>query len=116
MKPGVLFIITTDPRTSPRPAEAVRIAAGVAVWKRVEVTVYLRDTAVLALSEFSDELVDGDNFSRYLPLVPESGGLICARRDASLLNEIGESPVSFREISDAELAGQAAQSNYIVRF
>jgi hypothetical protein len=116
MKPGVLFIITTDPRTSPRPAEAVRIAAGVAVWKRVDVTVYLRDTAVLVLSEFPDELVDGDNFNRYLPLVPESGGLICAQRDASLLNEIGESLVSFREISDAELAGQTGHSNYILRF
>ena len=40
MKPRVLFIVTGDPRTSPRPAEAVRIAAGVVAWKRADIAVY----------------------------------------------------------------------------
>jgi hypothetical protein len=116
MNPNALFVVTSDPRTSPRPAEAVRIAAGIAVWKRVGVTVYLRHRAVLALGEFSDELVDGENFSRYLPLVPESGGLICTQRDAAALGEIGQSPIPFREIGDDELARQAAQADYVIRF
>ena len=94
MNPGVLFVITADPRTGPRPAEAVRIAAGVGAWKKLAVTVYLRDAAVLALSEFPDELKDGDNFRRYLPLVTESGGLVCAQRGAPLLREIGQAQVS----------------------
>jgi hypothetical protein len=116
MNPGVLFVVTSDPRTSPRTAEAVRIAAGISVWKRVQVTVYFRDKAVLALGEFSEELADGENFSRYLPLVPESGGIICAQRDAAALSEIGQAPVLFSEISDDELARQTAQADCTVRF
>ena len=116
MNRGALLIITSDPRTCPRPAEAVRIAAGVGAWKKVAITVYLRDAAVLALSEFPDELVDGDHFSRYLPLVAESGGLICAQRGAPWLGEIGQAPVSFREINDEELAAFASENDYLIRF
>ena len=116
MTPGVLFIITSDPRTSPRPAEAVRIAAGVGAWRKVAVTVYMRDAAVLALSEFPDDLADGDNFSRYLPLVKEHGGLICAQRGAALLNDIGHCPVSFHETGDDELTALVTKNDYVVRF
>ena len=116
MNPGVLFVITTDPRTSPRPAEAVRIAAGVGAWRKAAVTIYLRDAAVLALSEFPDELTDGHNFSRYLPIVGESSGVLCAQRGAPWLREIGRAPVSFREIDDEELATLALESHYLIRF
>lgn len=116
MNPGLLIVVTSDPRTSPKPAEAVRIAAGVGTWRKVAVTLYLRAAAVLALSEFPDGLIDETNFTRYLPLVPESGGLICAQRGAPWLKEIGEAPVSFREIDDDELAGLAATHSYVARF
>jgi hypothetical protein len=116
MTPGVLFIVTSDPRTCTRPAEAVRIAAGVGAWRKVAVTVYLRGAAVLALGEFPDELADGDNFSRYLPLVGESGGLICAQRGAALLNDLGHSPVSFHETDDDELAALVMKNDCVVRF
>ena len=116
MTPGVLFIITSDPRTSPRPAEAVRIAAGVGAWRKVAVTVYLRGAAVLALSEFPDDLTDGDNFSRYLPLVRDSGGVIYAQCGAAQLKDLGHLPVSFQETGDEELAALVAKNDYIVRF
>src|SRR5881628_3638270 len=116
MTPGVLFIITSDPRTSSRPAEAIRIAAGVGAWRKVAVTVYLRGAAVLALSEFPDDLTDGDNFSRYLPLVRESGGLIYAQRGGALLNDIGQWPVAFQETGDDELTALVTRSDYVVRF
>ena len=35
--PKTLVIIETDPRTSARPAEAIRIAAGIGVWKKTDV-------------------------------------------------------------------------------
>ena len=116
MNPGVLFLITSDPRTSPRPAEAVRIAAGVSAWRKVTVTVYLRGAAVLALSEFPDDLADGENFTRYLPLVEESGGMICVQRGAPLLNDLGHRSDSFRETGDDELAALVMQNDCVVRF
>jgi len=116
MNPGVLIIITADPRSSPRPAEAVRIAAGLGAWQRVVVTLYLRDAAVLVLSEYPDELADGDLVRRYLPLVSECGGLVCAQRGAPLLSDVGEAPVAFREINDDDLAALALENHCLIRF
>ena len=116
MNPSALFIICGDPRSSAKPAEAIRIAAGVGTWKKAKITVYLRGQAVLALSEFVDEFVDEDNFSRYFPIVGEFGRPIYVQKDAPLLGELGESPLKFEEIDDHQLAQLAAQSNYVLRF
>jgi sulfur relay (sulfurtransferase) DsrF/TusC family protein len=116
MKPAALFIITGDPRTSAKPAEAIRIAAGVGTWKKANIRVYLRGPAVLALSEFVDEFVDEDNFSRYFPIIGEFGRAIYVQRGAKMLDDIGESPLEFEEIDDAQLARLAADSDYVLRF
>ena len=116
MKPSALFIITGDPRTSAKPAEAIRIAAGVGTWKKADIRVYLRGPAVLALSEYVDEFIDEDNFSRYFPIVAEFGRPIYVQRGAELLNEIGDSPLKFEEIDDAQLAQLAARAHYVLRF
>jgi hypothetical protein len=116
MKPSALFIITGDPRTSAKPAEAIRIAAGVGTWKKTEISIYLRGPAVLALSEYVDEFVDEDNFSRYFPIVGEFGRPIYVEKGAALLGEIGESPLKWQEVDDAELARIAAESRYVLRF
>ena len=116
MKPSALFIITGDPRTSAKPAEAIRIAAGVGTWKKADITLYLRGPAVLALSEFVDELIDEDNFSRYLPIVGEFGRPIYVQLGATELTELGEAPLAFEEIDDARLAQLAAASRHVIRF
>ena len=116
MKPTALVIITGDPRRSAKPAEAVRIAAGVGTWKKADIAVYLRGPAVLALSEYVDEFIDEDNYSRYFPIVGEFGRPIYVQRGAALLGEIGESLLKFEEIDDAQLAKLAADSQYVLRF
>src|SRR6266496_3663752 len=116
MKPRVLFAVTSDPRTSPRPAEAVRIAAGVGAWEKVAVTLYLHDAAVLALGESAEELVDGENFIRYLPLVTEWGRPIYVERGAPSLTELGHAWVPFESIAQRRLAELAASSRYVLRF
>jgi hypothetical protein len=116
MKPRALFIVTTDPRVSPRPAEAVRIAAGVGVWEKVDVTLYLRGAATRALGEFADELVDGENFTRYLPLLAETGRAVLAQRGSPAEAELGGTRIKFDEIDDAQLAIHAAQSHFVLRF
>lgn len=116
MKPTALFIVTGDPRTSAKPAEAIRIAAGVGTWKKADITVYLRGPAVLALSEFTDEFVDDDNFSRYFPIVGEFGRPIYVERGEPLLSELGESPLRYEEIDDTRLAELAAESRYVLHF
>lgn len=116
MNPKLLVLVTSDPQTSARPAEAVRIAAGVGAWKKAEVTLYLRGPAVRAVGEWVDELVDEDNFSRYLPIVRDFGRPVYVQRGAVELANLGEAPVPFEEIDDARLAELAAQANYVLRF
>ncbi len=115
MNPKVLFIVTGDPRTSHRPAEAIRVAAGVGTWKKVDITVYLRGPAVLALSEWVDEFVDEDNYTRYFPIVAEWPRPIYVQKDAQELAELGEAPLKFQPIDDARLAALAVDSTYVVR-
>lgn len=116
MNPKLLVIVASDPRTSARPAEAVRIAAGVGAWKKADVTLYLRGPAVLAVGEWVDELRDDDNFTRYLPIVRDFGRPVYVERGAEALADAGELSVPIEEIDDARLAELAAQSNYVLRF
>ena len=116
MKPRALFVITSDPRNSHRPAEAIRIAAGVAVWKKVDVLVYLHHGAVLALSEYPDDLVDEENYTRYLPMLGQFEHPIYVQRGSALLAQIGQPSLPFEEISERQLAELAAQSSSVVHF
>jgi hypothetical protein len=116
MNSSALFVIDSDPRVSGRPAEAVRIAAGVAAWKRVDVAVYLRDAAVLMLGEETADLADSDNFARYLQILGELGRPIYVRQGAPDLAQLGQSTLPFQEISDDTLAGLAAERSQVLRF
>jgi sulfur relay (sulfurtransferase) DsrF/TusC family protein len=116
IKPNVLVIVTDDPRVSARPAEAIRIVAGVGAWERMRIHLYLRDAAVLALSEYPDELVDSENYSRYLPMLSAADQAIYVQHGAPSLVNLGRASRSFEEISDRQLADLAANSDYVLRF
>lgn len=115
-QPRVLVIVESDPRGSARPAEAIRIAAGVGAWRRAEMSLYLRGSAVHSLTEFADELVDEDNFVRYLPMLTEWGRPVLVQQGAEALGDLGEAVLQYREIDDAELAAVAGGHDIILRF
>ncbi|MGA2173858.1 MAG: hypothetical protein ABSH38_02635 [Verrucomicrobiota bacterium] len=116
MNPTALFLITEDPRASGRPAEAVRLAAGVGAWKKVQVSVYLRGAAVLVLAENTEELVDEENYARYLPVLGEAGRPVYVQQGAPGLARLGQAALPFEEISDAQLADLAASRSCVIRF
>jgi hypothetical protein len=116
MNSGALLIIASDPRASGRPAEAVRLAAGLGPWRKVAVTVYLRGPAVLILGENAEELVDGENFARFLPALGELGHPLYAQKGAAMLPGPGPATLPFEEISDAQLAAMAAGRSLVLRF
>jgi sulfur relay (sulfurtransferase) DsrF/TusC family protein len=105
----ILFIITSDPRTSARPAEAIRIAAGVSAWGKAAVSICLVGPAVLMLSEGDQPLKDEDQVVSGLPLVPKriyvmnTSGRALAASDAKL-------------VGVAELAQLALVHDTVVRF
>ncbi|MGO8697388.1 MAG: hypothetical protein ACLQVY_06690 [Limisphaerales bacterium] len=113
-----LFIIAEDPRASGRPAEALRIAAGVSAWEKVEVTLYLRGPAVLLLGKNPEDmgLVDAENHARHFSMLAEGRVPIYAQQGAAGLARPGQAAVPFAEISDAQLAEMAAARNCLLRF
>jgi sulfur relay (sulfurtransferase) DsrF/TusC family protein len=116
MMPSALFIISSDPRSDHRPAEAVRIAAGICAWKKNKISLYLHDAAVFSISEFADEWVDADNFIRYIPILNEAGSPIYVPKGSAFLGELGQALAEFREISEPELATIVSQSSYVLNF
>lgn len=112
----VLFIVTGDPRQSARPAEAIRVAAGLSAWGRAEIRLYLRGPAVYALSEYPEELVDEESYVRYLPLIAEGQQPVWVQRGAPGLRDLGEAVLTFEAIDDAELAVRAARHDILWRF
>ena len=116
MNRSALFIVTSDPRQTGRVAEAVRIAAGVGAWPQVEVTLYLRGAAALALGEDAEDLIDGDNFIRYLPMLAEGGRAILVQRGAAVTLNSADAPPLVEFIDDAQLAVRVAASHCVLRF
>ena len=116
MARSFVILVSSDPRTSDRPAEAIRIAAGVGAWKTVEVTLYLRGPAVLALSESPEELVDGDHFAQYLPILGESSRPIYVQKGNPFLKALGQPALDFEELADPDLAELMAKCDCAARF
>jgi sulfur relay (sulfurtransferase) DsrF/TusC family protein len=116
MKRRLILIVSSDPRRSGRVAEAVRIAAGVGVWQKVEATLYLRDEAVRALGESSENLVDEDDFPRYWPILAKAGPPVFVQQNAPALRQLDTPALAFTEISDQQLAELAAKQDCVLRF
>ena len=116
MNRSALFIVTSDPRQTGRVAEAVRIAAGVGAWPQVEVTLYLHGDAALALGEDAEDLIDGDNFTRYLPMLAEAGRPILVQRGVAVTLNSADAPPLLEFIDMAQLAARVAASHCVLRF
>lgn len=114
MKPLALFVIQSDPRTNGRAVEALRMAVGIAAWKRVDVAVYLGGPAVLAAGENADDLVGADDLVRYTPLLSELGRPVFIDRESghALIN----ATVPIQALDRTGLAKLAAESTYLLKF
>lgn len=114
--PIVLFVVTSDPRTSGRPAEAIRMAAGIGAWKKADVRVYLHGPAIRALGEWVDDLVDEDNYTRYLPILREWGKPVLVEAGAVDAADLGEASVPYQPVEVSELACLCANATTVIRF
>lgn len=113
--PRTLVLVETDPRTSPRPAEGIRIAAGIGAWKKTDVTLLLRGPAGYSLQEYADELVDEDNFVRYLPIVAEAPRPIYLEDSFHDLPALEGSAFRYEVVSAAKTAELIRSHDYLIR-
>jgi hypothetical protein len=113
--PKTLVVIETDPRTSARPAEGIRIAAGIGAWRKTDVTLLLRGPAGYSLQEYADELVDEDNFVRYLPIVAEAPRPIYLENSFSDVAALKGSAFTYETIAPARTAQLILEHDYLIR-
>ena len=113
--PRTLVLIETDPRTSARPAEGIRIAAGIGAWKKTDVTLLLRGPAGYSLQEYADELVDEDNFIHYLPLVADGPRPIYIEDSFTDLAALDGSPWRHEIIGRDRAAQLVRENDYLIR-
>lgn len=116
MPAHLVMIVESDPRTSGRPAEGIRLAAGVAVWKKAQFTLILRGPAVHAITEWADDLVDEDHYTRYLPILMESGGSIRLDATSPDLKDLNETSIPRHLIEPLEAAQLLAKADHVFRF
>jgi hypothetical protein len=113
---SLLLAITCDPRSSHRPAEAIRLAAGVAAWRKVDVTLYFGGPAVLAVNSDPDDFVDEESYTRYLPMCIESGCSLFIESGSPFLEKLIPGELAYQKISQPDFARLAAGMNYLLRF
>jgi hypothetical protein len=113
--PKTLVLIETDPRTSARPAEGIRIAAGIGAWRKTDVTLLLRGPAGYSLQEYADELVDEDNFTHYLPIVVEGPRPVYVEESFADLAALEGSPWKYEVISRERAAQLVRENDYLIR-
>ncbi len=104
----VLMIISSDPRTSPRPAEAIRIATGLRAWEGLEIEIFLSGAASSLISRPTHELVDEELITQHLPALNES---IMVEEAVA-----GSAEVKCRGITPDELANASAEADCVLNF
>jgi hypothetical protein len=108
----LMIVVASDPRSSHRPAEAIRLAAGIAAWRKVDVTLFFTGPGVAAVSSDPDDFVDPESYTSHLPMLLEHG--------RPLLVDSESQPPANRVDCTAILRPQfyavAADATYVLRF
>lgn len=114
--PRTLITISEDPSRSHRPAEAVRIGAGIGGWKKTEVDFLLRGAAAKILSPYADEFVDGENYEHYMPIVREWGRPILLAPDAIEDGDLKESETRYERCDASRVAALTEAASFFIPF
>lgn len=109
-----MIIISGDPRRSHRPAEAVRVAAGLAEIGMIPIRVCFRSAAGLILSQAPNEFIDGDVIEKYLPKLDKCAKGIYADAPDFFLS--GRARIPYERIGVSELERLIRSEKRIIEF
>ncbi|MCS1410277.1 MAG: hypothetical protein M2R45_03469 [Verrucomicrobia subdivision 3 bacterium] len=110
----MLVIITADPRTSHRPAEAIRVAAGLAALGELEIEVCFCQTAAPMLTQPAVAFIDSNVIEQYLPLLAKHAKTIWAESSEPYLK--GVKQLDHQHISPNELTQLTSRQSQVIRF
>lgn len=111
----LLILVTSDPLTNGRLAEAIRLSAGVSAWQKVQVTVFVGGRAVAGLITGDGRFVDEENIVEYLPMLREHNQELYLEHGHPLLqSHPAELPFPMLDVNG--LAKLVAGQDYVMRF
>jgi hypothetical protein len=116
MPPSLLILISADPSISGRPAEAVRLAAGLAASQQIEVQVYLHGPAVKTLAPEHYEAIDADVISQNWPLAASPKTPVWAQTGTLQKYRIIDPPVPCLETDMEILQRRLHDRNFVIHF
>jgi len=121
MKRRLLVIITSDPCRTHRVAEAVRVAAGLCGWERVEVTVCFAGAAAQVAGPPQGQWVEEADLLRYLGVLREARAALWVEQDTprgprAETQDVPPGDQPCQPIPVSALARLAADSHAVLRF
>lgn len=115
MTRSVVVLIRSDPETSPRAVEGVRIALGLASGEH-EVEVILTDRAPLLLTPDTDRLVDGEMAEKFLSTLQEFIPTFYIDQESAKEVDLSESDYKTVPLSKKEIAEKIAATQRFALF
>jgi len=111
----IIFLIRSSPYESHKPAEAIRIAAGLGTGNN-SIKVILSGESVRILSQDEDDLEDIDIIEKFLPIIKDWEIPLYVDRDSMGGIDLKKSPYSFRTVDNEEVAEILAGGHSIFVF
>ncbi|MCC7202243.1 MAG: DsrE family protein [Nitrospirae bacterium] len=99
----IVFLIRSNPCESARPAEAIRIAAGLGTGNN-SIKVILSGNAVRALSPDEDDLEDIDIIEKFLPIIKDWEIPLYVDKGSAADVDLKGSPYSYTTVNNEELS------------
>jgi len=115
MSPKIIFLIRSNPCESPRPAEAIRIAAGLGVNNNT-IKIILSGDAPRLLSADEEEIIDLDIIEKFLPIIEEWNIPVYVDKMSSGHVHLKDSNYKFRELDTDEISETIAGGQYTFVF
>ena len=115
MGPKIVFLIRSNPIDSHRPAEAVRIAAGLGIGNS-PIKIVLSGEAPHILSSDEEDLTDIEIIEKFLPLITEMDIPIYVDKGSLSNINLKNSPYKFRIIDAEEASELLAGGHYVFVF
>ncbi len=115
MKKKRLFVlITQDPLQSGAVAEALRLCAGIAATEQFDLTVYLADKVVCAITQQDCNLINEDTLFSSLEILKDSRCKFLTLSQTNCYD--GKLPVHFEKVDKSILAKFTVESDYLIKF
>jgi sulfur relay (sulfurtransferase) DsrF/TusC family protein len=118
METGLFILVSSDPRSSTRAAEALRIAAGLAVWKKISLALYLRGPALLMLTETDEPCQGEEDWPKHFTLLQEADVQIFVEAGfdpEKKMNRLNQ-PFRLHPVETSELPALLARARYVANF